>query len=97
MNFNDIKSQYLLTLFFQIVSLNECYLIYKDKYKYISVFDFDELILPRVAYKNEINESFYIHFDQYPNEIDPISNKPSKLILYLDSLELISKLDKKVK
>jgi len=57
MNFNDIKSQYLLTLFFQIVSLNECYLIYKDKYKYISVFDFDELILPRVAYKNEINET----------------------------------------
>jgi hypothetical protein len=98
-NFNDIKSQYLLTLFFQIFSLNECYLMYKDKYKYIGVFDFDELILPRVAYNNnnnETNESFYINFDQYPDKIDPISNKPSKLIPYLDSLEFISKLEKKV-
>jgi hypothetical protein len=104
-NFNDIKkiftnkylSQYLVTLFFQIFSLNECYLMYKDKYKYIGVFDFDEIILPRVAYNNsKINESFYINFDQYPDKIDPISNKASKLIPYLDSLEFISKLEKKV-
>ena len=95
-SFNDIKHLYFLTLFFQTFSLNECYLMYKDKYKYIAVFDFDELILPRVAYNNEINESFYIDFNQYPDKIDPISNKPSKLIPYLDSLELISKLDKKV-
>ena len=95
-SFNDIKTETIITTFFQLISLNECYLMYKDKYKYIAVFDFDELILPRVAYNNEINESFYIDFNQYPFKIDPISNKPSKLIPYLDSLELISKLDKKV-
>ena len=95
-SFNDIKTETIITTFFQLISLNECYLMYKDKYKYIAVFDFDELILPRVAYNNEINESFYIDFNQYPDKIDPISNKPSKLIPYLDSLELISKLDKKV-
>ncbi len=60
------------------------------------MFDFDELILPRVAYKNEINESFYIHFDQYPNKIDPVSKKSSKLIPYIDSLQSLSKLDNKV-
>ena len=82
--------------FFLVVSLNECFLMYKDKYKYIAVFDFDELILPRVAYNNEINESFYIDFNQYPFKIDPITNKRSQLIPYLDSLQSISKLDKKV-
>ncbi len=99
-NLKDLEkydpSKLKYSTFFLVVSINECYLMYKDKYKYIGVFDFDELILPRVAYNNEINESFYIHFDQYPDKIDPISNKPSKLIPYLDSLELITKLDKKV-
>jgi hypothetical protein len=98
-NFNDIENKQdklLISILFHNVSLNECYLMNKDKYKYIAIFDFDELILPRIAYKNEINESFYVNFNQYPDKIDPISNKSSKLIPYLDSLQLKSKLDKKV-
>jgi hypothetical protein len=96
-NFNNSLNKLMpFTAFFQSISLNECYLIYKDKYKFIAMFDFDELILPRVAYKNEIDESFYIHFDQYPDKIDPISKKSSKLIPYIDSLQSLSKLDNKV-
>ncbi len=47
-NFNNSRNKLMpFTAFFQYVSLNECYLIKKDKYKYIEMFDFDELILPR--------------------------------------------------
>jgi len=99
-NFNDIENKQnklLISILFHNVSLNECYLMNKDKYKYIAIFDFDELILPRIAYKNELNESFYVNFNQYPDKIDPMSNRSSKLIPYLDSLQLkSSKLDKKV-
>jgi hypothetical protein len=43
----------------QIFVLNECYLMNKDKYKYITVIDSDEVIIPRQEYKRELNESFY--------------------------------------
>ncbi len=44
----------------QMFLANECYLMYKDKYKYITVIDSDELIIPRQKYERELNESFYL-------------------------------------
>ena len=43
----------------QIFLANECYLMFKDKYKYITVVDTDELIIPRQKYERKMNESFY--------------------------------------
>ncbi len=43
----------------QMFLANECYLMFKDEYKYITVVDTDELIIPRQKYERELNESFY--------------------------------------
>jgi len=49
---------------FHLVSLSECYQINKDKYKYIAVYDFDEVIFPRSPINNLINESYYIQYER---------------------------------
>ena len=44
----------LYRLALQVFAVNECYYIYKDKYKYITVIDADEAIIPRQAYNQEL-------------------------------------------
>ena len=66
----------------QVFAVNECYYIYKDKYKYITVLDADEAIIPRQAYNQELNETFY---KQYKKKDDDDDGN-NKFISYLDQL-----------
>jgi len=71
---------------FEYLNFNECYLKYKDKYKYITIIDDDESIIPRISYKNELNESVYRKIDPYKEKIDKITQKSSKIVSYIDNL-----------
>ncbi len=62
-SFFDIKNVYNLNphtyhIHFDHLIANECYLLYKDKYKYISIMDNDELILARSKLANNNNNNF---------------------------------------
>ena len=71
-------------------AVNECYYIYKDKYKYITVLDADEAIIPRQAYNQELNETFY---KQYKKKDDDDDGN-NKFISYLDQFNKNLKLKK---
>jgi hypothetical protein len=62
-SFFDIKNVYNLNphtyhIHFDHLIANECYLLHKDKYKYISIIDNDELILARSKLANNNNNNF---------------------------------------
>jgi len=71
---------------FEYINFNECYLKYKDKYKYITVIDDDESIIPRLAYKHELDEFVYQKIDSYPQKKDKITKKSSKIAKYIENL-----------
>jgi len=71
---------------FEYSTFNECLLLNRDEYKYVAIIDDDEAVLPRKPYNNELNEDLYTKDSPYPEEIDPISNKPSKYIPYFNNL-----------
>jgi hypothetical protein len=71
---------------FEFASFNECLLTNRDKYKYVTIMDDDETIIPRKPYNNEIIESLYQNYESYQEKIDPISNKSTKFIPYFESL-----------
>jgi hypothetical protein len=71
---------------FEFASFNECLLTNRDKYKYVTIMDDDETIIPRKPYNNEIIESLYQTNESYEEKIDPISNKSTKFIPYFESL-----------
>ena len=71
---------------FEFASFNECLLTNRDKYKYVTIMDDDETIMPRKEYNNEIIESLYQNYEPYSEKIDPISNRSTKFIPYFESL-----------
>jgi len=71
---------------FEFASFNECLLTNRDKYKYVTIMDDDETIMPRKEYNNEIIESLYQNYEPYSEKIDPITNRSTKFIPYFENL-----------
>ena len=102
-NFIDLNkykiNSYGALLHFEHFSFNECFTTYRDKYKYVSIMDQDEIILPRNPLQHSIYESFNdlnqesydeferLNFNKLPEMIDYKTNKSSQLIAYLKILD----------
>lgn len=72
------------TMHYQKITLNECFLMNKDKYKYIAIFDTDELILP--IRKNESKLIPYIQdIVLKSNELDHVTSLTFKMSNYLQN------------
>jgi hypothetical protein len=78
---------------FECAAFNECLNANRDKYKYIAIIDDDEAIIPRRPYTNELTESSYQNYESFEEKNDPITNKPTKLIPYLEGLKSEFKLN----
>lgn len=92
--FDDVKDIYKINpsglhLHFEYLTFNECYLTNKDKYKYISIMDQDESIIPR-------KPLFLNNSNQWPKfNSSFLSSPPYELMIYLKDLSKEFNLTKK--
>jgi hypothetical protein len=108
-SFDSFRSRgvfnYYITDIFNTILINECYLKYSDNFKYITVIDNDETIIPRLiqtTFKSDDNFNFvnsishtkrsYRQLETYVDTLKCDYNKTNNFVSYLEELERMNEL-----
>lgn len=102
--YNGVFNYYVTDIFNTILT-NECYLKYSHKFKYVTVIDNDETIIPRLinkTFRSRDNFNFvtslsgatntYTHVKEYVDKLkcDKFQNKENNFVSYIEELAKIN-------